>query len=94
MLRRRFKQNKPLRERLADEANRLREAAKLFPPGVERERLIRKARQNDTASHMDEWLGSPGLQAPSGPSEASASVGTARRGASASAKAPGRSWLE
>jgi hypothetical protein len=34
-------------------------------PGIERDRLIRLARQAETAAHMHEWLTSPGLQAPS-----------------------------
>jgi len=29
-----------------------------------KDELIRKARQADTASHIDEWINSPGLQAP------------------------------
>jgi hypothetical protein len=64
MLRRRFKQTKSLEERLAEEAKRLREEAKLLPPGAEREALLRKARQAETGSHMSEWLSSPGLQPP------------------------------
>ena len=39
------------------------QAAKL-PPGPERDALIRKARQADTASHLDDWANSPGLQPP------------------------------
>ena len=31
-------------------------------PGLECERLIRRARQAETASHMNEWLSSPGLR--------------------------------
>jgi len=31
---------------------------------MEQEDLLRKARQADTAFHMDEWLSSPGLQPP------------------------------
>jgi hypothetical protein len=64
MLRRRFKQTVSLEERLSQEAKRLREQAKLLPPGAEREALIRKARQAETGSHMSEWLSSPGLQPP------------------------------
>jgi hypothetical protein len=33
-------------------------------PGVERNRLIRRARQIETASHINERLSSPGLRAP------------------------------
>ncbi|SEC50550.1 hypothetical protein SAMN05444164_2004 [Bradyrhizobium erythrophlei] len=54
----------PLYNRLADEAERLRKQARGTPPGIERERLIRRARQIETASHISEWLSSPGLRAP------------------------------
>jgi hypothetical protein len=64
MLRRRFKQTRSLEERLSEEAKRLREKAKLLPPGAVREEMIRKARQAETGSHMTEWLTSPGLQPP------------------------------
>jgi hypothetical protein len=64
MLRRRFKQLKSLEGRLSEEAKRLREEAKLLPPGAAREALIRRARQAETGSHMSEWLSSPGLQPP------------------------------
>lgn len=63
-LRRRFKQTESLEIRLAEEAKRLREEAKLLPSGAEREALIRRARQAETGSHMSEWLSSPGLQPP------------------------------
>ncbi|MET4199986.1 hypothetical protein [Bradyrhizobium sp. LA6.12] len=62
MQRRRFKQTVPLEDRLADEAKRLREKARSLPPGIERERAIRKARQVETGAQMSEWLRSPGLQ--------------------------------
>ncbi len=62
--RRRFKQTRNLTERLAEEAATCREQAKLLPPGAVREELLRKARQADTAAHMDDWLRSPGLQPP------------------------------
>jgi hypothetical protein len=62
--RRRFKQTQSLEERLSEEAARLRKEARGTPPGVERERLIRRARQAETASHMSEWLSSSGLRAP------------------------------
>jgi hypothetical protein len=64
MLRRRFKQAQSLEVRLAEEAKRLREEAKLLPPCTKRDELIRKARQAETASHMNEWLTSPGLRPP------------------------------
>jgi hypothetical protein len=62
--RRRFKQTETLEQRLTEEAAKLRKEAQGTPPGVERERLIRRARQAETASHMSEWLTSPGLQPP------------------------------
>ena len=64
MERRRFKQPLSLEKRLAEEAKRLREEAKLLPPGAQRDTLLRKARQCDTGSHMSEWLRSPELRPP------------------------------
>ena len=72
MLRRRFKQSlekrlselNSLEGRLSEEAKRLREEAKLLPPGAVREALLRKARQAETGSHMSEWLSLPGLHRP------------------------------
>jgi hypothetical protein len=59
MQRRRFGQKQILEERLAEEAERLRKEAKGTPPGIERERLMRRARQAEPGSHMSEWLRSP-----------------------------------
>jgi hypothetical protein len=53
-----------LETRLALEALRLKEAAKVLPRGEERMAMIRKASQIETASHISEWLSSPGLQPP------------------------------
>jgi len=64
MGRRRFKQTQSLEIRLAEEAKRLREEAKLLPPGAVREELLRRARQCETGAHMSDWLLSPGLQPP------------------------------
>jgi hypothetical protein len=64
IIRRRVKQIKSLEERLADEARQLRAEAKLLPPGAVRDAAIRRARQAEIASHMSEWLRSPGLQPP------------------------------
>jgi hypothetical protein len=61
---RRFKQSVPIDQRLIEQAKRLRKEAKGIPPGVERENLIRRARQAETAAHIQERLTSPGLQAP------------------------------
>ena len=62
--RRRLKPAESLEERLGEEAKRLREEARLLPPGAVREQVLRKARQAETGSHVSEWLRSPGLQAP------------------------------
>jgi hypothetical protein len=62
--RRPFTQIDPLNKRLAEEAKRLRNEAEDTPAGIERERLLRRARQVDTASHINEWLNSTGLRAP------------------------------
>lgn len=64
MQRRRIKQSLSLEERLTEEAKRLRDEAKLLPPGATRETLLRKARQAETGSHMSEWLRSPELKPP------------------------------
>jgi hypothetical protein len=62
--RRRFTQTQSFEIRLAEEAERLRAEAKLLPPGAKRDEMIRKARQAETAAHMNEWLKSPGLRPP------------------------------
>lgn len=62
--RRRFKQSRSLEERLAADAKRLREEARLLPPGAAREAALRKARQAETASHMNAWLASPEAKPP------------------------------
>ncbi len=63
--RRIIKHKMTFQERLADEALRFREAAEKLPPGSHaRELLLRRARQADTASQIDEWLKSPGLRPP------------------------------
>ena len=64
MQRRRLKQTTSLEERLAEQAQRLRDEAETLPPGIERERIIRKARQAETGARITEWLNSPGLQPP------------------------------
>jgi hypothetical protein len=54
----------PLRDRRMLEAMRLKDEANELPPGLLRDASIRKARQAVTASHLNAWLSSPGLQAP------------------------------
>jgi hypothetical protein len=62
--RRRFKQTKPLKVRLVEEAQKLRDEAKLLPYGPVREAVLKKARKIEAAAHMDDWLNSPGLRQP------------------------------
>ncbi len=62
--RRRFQQDPSLQDRLAAFAHRARETASLLPPGAERDELLRKAGQADSAAHLAEWASSPGLQPP------------------------------
>jgi hypothetical protein len=64
MQRNRFTQTITLGDRLAHEAERLRQQARTVPAGKERQSLLRKARRLETASHINEWLSSPGLQTP------------------------------
>jgi hypothetical protein len=64
MQRRRFENTLSFPDRLDQEADRLRAEAAKLPHGAERNALLRKARQARTASHVNEWLSSPGLQAP------------------------------
>jgi hypothetical protein len=52
-------------QRLAEEAIRFKEAADKEKPGtMARELLLRRARQAETASRINEWLNSPGLAPP------------------------------
>jgi hypothetical protein len=64
MKRRRFKQAQSLRDRLATWADGLRQQADQLPEGPERDALLKKLRQADTAAHMEDWANSPGLQPP------------------------------
>jgi hypothetical protein len=62
---RRFKQETSLDKRLTEQARHLRDQAKKLPPSGERDDLVRRARQAETAAHLSEWLSSSGLQPPS-----------------------------
>jgi hypothetical protein len=63
-MRHRFLQTNPLKVRLLEEAQSLRDQARLLPFGPVREAAMKKARQAEAAAHMDDWLSSPGLQPP------------------------------
>jgi hypothetical protein len=62
--RRRFKQAFSFQDRLAAFAKDARAQAARLPPGLEQDDMLRKARQADTAAHLDDWANSPGLQQP------------------------------
>lgn len=64
MKRRRIKQTLSLQDRLAAFAREARERASNLPAGLMRDDMLRRARQADTAAHLDEWINSPGLQPP------------------------------
>jgi hypothetical protein len=51
-------------DRIAEEKKRLEEQASLLPNGLPKNQLLRKIRQLETASHLNEWLSSPGLRPP------------------------------
>jgi hypothetical protein len=63
-MRRNMKQTVPLENRLEQMAEHCRQEAAHLPPGAERDELVRKARQAETASHLTEWVLSPGLRPP------------------------------
>jgi hypothetical protein len=62
--RRLLKQITSLEDRFAEEAKRLKAAADKARDIREREILLRKARQAETAARVKKWLSSPGLQPP------------------------------
>ena len=59
--------SKPLasfRDRLNAFAKGARAEAEKLSPGIERDNALRKIQQAETASHLNEWVNSPGLQPP------------------------------
>ena len=62
--RNRRKSSVPFGQRLQQAAGAAREAAGKLPDGHQRDALLRKARQAETAAHLNEWLSSPGLPSP------------------------------
>jgi hypothetical protein len=63
--RRRFKQILTLQDRLAAWSGKVREQADALPPtDRQRDELLKKARQADTASHLEDWANSAGLKPP------------------------------
>jgi hypothetical protein len=51
-------------DRVAAEKARLEADVADLPPGPGKDELLKKIRQLETATHMNEWLSSPGLQPP------------------------------
>jgi hypothetical protein len=62
--RRRFKHTASFQERLEVFVKDALERAQGLVPGQEKDNLLRKVRQADTALHLDDWANSPGLQPP------------------------------
>ena len=62
--RRRFKQTTSLHERLIAFAHETREKASSLPAGRERQDLLKRAGQADTAAHLEEWISTHELQPP------------------------------
>jgi hypothetical protein len=62
--RRRFEQAFSLKDRLAQEIEQLRDQAKNMKPGVALDQVLRRIQQRQTASDINDWLGTPGLRAP------------------------------
>jgi hypothetical protein len=62
--RRRFKQEISLRDRLSAFISAMRERAEMAPPGPERDELLKKARNAETAVEIDGWANSNELRPP------------------------------
>ena len=62
--RRRFKQGQSLKDRLASFARDAMKKASELPPGPAQDDWLHKARLAETASDIDEWVNSSGLQPP------------------------------
>jgi hypothetical protein len=51
-------------DQITAEKSQLGAQAASLPPGPQKDALLKKIRQLETASHVNEWLTSPGLQPP------------------------------
>jgi hypothetical protein len=60
--RNRVKQTKSLQDRPAEFASEARQEGAGTPDGPEREKLLKKIRQAETAENIKRWANSPGLQ--------------------------------
>jgi hypothetical protein len=61
MRRLRIRHKATFEERFAAEALRLKNQARTMAVGKEREDLLRRAQQAETASHISDWLRTPAL---------------------------------
>jgi hypothetical protein len=59
-----FKSPRSFEDQIASEKAHLTEQAAKLSHGPQKDRLLRKIRQLDTASHLSEWLSSPELASP------------------------------
>jgi hypothetical protein len=57
----RILQTKSPKERLLEEAQTLRDQARLLPFGPVRDAALKKARHAEAAAHVEDWLILPGL---------------------------------
>jgi hypothetical protein len=62
--RRRFKQQTSFLDRVEEWAKRVRAEADALPPGLDRDALLQKIEQAETAKHLEQWVSSPGLRPP------------------------------
>jgi hypothetical protein len=62
--RRRVKHQFTLQDRIVAWIKEVRRQAAELPPGPEQDTLLKKARQAETAMHLEDWANSPGLQPP------------------------------
>ena len=62
--RNRTKNTVPFGERLEKAAHEAREAAKMLPHGQQRDALLNKAKQTETAAQLNRLLVSPDAQSP------------------------------
>jgi hypothetical protein len=60
----RIQQTSSLEDRLIDAAARLPKEARSVPAGIERELILRKARETETALRIERWLSLGELQPP------------------------------
>jgi hypothetical protein len=59
-----LKQDITLQDRIVAWVKEVRAQAAELPPGPDRDELLKKVRQAETAMHLEDWANSPGLQPP------------------------------